>query len=60
MPSYIVDITDYSGYKEKEMDIIALMSYYAKEIDKTEYPDFEGWMWDMKRCGLITERRNVA
>ena len=55
MPKYIVDITDYSGYKEKEMDIIALMSYYATEIDKTEYPDFEGWMWDMKRSGLIRE-----
>ena len=55
MPKYIVDITDYSGYKEKEMDIIALMSYYATEIDHTEYPDFEGWMWDMKRSGLVRE-----
>ena len=55
MPKYIVDVTDYSGYKEKEMDIIALMSYYATEIDHTEYPDFDGWMWDMKRSGLVRE-----
>ena len=58
MQSYIVDITDYSGYKEKEMDIIALMSYYATEIDHVEYPDFDGWFADMKRSGLITERRD--
>lgn len=60
MAKYTMDMTDYEGYKEREFNIISLMAYYAKEIDKTEYPDFEGWMWDMKRSGLITERRNVA
>lgn len=59
MQKYILDCTDYSGYKEKEMDIIALMSYYATEIDHAEYPDFDGWFADMKRCGLITEREAI-
>lgn len=57
MAKYIMDITDYEGYKEKEFDIIGLINYYATEIDKTEYPDFDGWKADMIRCGLITERR---
>lgn len=57
MANYIVDVTDYSGYKEKKMDIIALMSYYATEIDHAEYPDFDSWKADMTRCGIITERR---
>lgn len=60
MGKYKLDLTDYGGYKEVEFDIVGLMAYYAKEIDKTEYPNFDGWLWDMKRCGLITERRNVA
>lgn len=60
MPKYIIDVTDYEGYKEKEFDIIGLINYYAKEIDKAEYPDFDGWLWDMKRCGLITERRDAV
>lgn len=55
MPSYIVDVTDYSGYKEKEMNIMELMLYYAMEIDHAEYPDFDGWKADMTRCGMITE-----
>ena len=29
--------------------------YYAREIDHTEYPSFDDWMWDMMRCGLVTE-----
>lgn len=59
MAKYIMDITDYEGYKERKFDIIGLINYYAKEIDKAEYPNFDDWLWDMKKCGLITERRDV-
>ena len=54
MPKYKLDCTDFKGYKEKEMDIVDLMSYYATEIDKSEYGDFDDWLCEMKRCGLIT------
>lgn len=57
MPNYLVDVTDYSGYKEKEMNIMELMLYYATEIDHVEYPDFDSWKADMTRCGIMTERR---
>ena len=56
MPKYILDVTDYSGYKVKEFDIVGLMAYYAKEIDHVEYADFDGWKADMLRSGLLTER----
>lgn len=54
MQKYKIDCTDYEGYKEREMDIIGLKSYYATEIDKSEYGDFDDWLCEMKRCGLIT------
>lgn len=54
MQKYKIDCTDYEGYKEREMDIIGLKSYYATEIDKSEHGDFDDWLCEMKRCGLIT------
>lgn len=57
MPRYVLDVTDYSGYKVKELDIIGLMAYYAKEIDHVEYADFDEWKADMLRSGLLTEKK---
>ncbi len=53
MRTYTVDVTDYDGYKSKQMNIVELMTFYANEIDKREYPVFEVWFNDMKRCGLV-------
>lgn len=27
---------------------------YANIIDKAEYPDFQSWLYDMLKCGLVT------
>lgn len=49
--SYIVDKgNECVVWSEKK-----LRKYYAREIDKAEYPDFDCWMWDMLRSGLVTE-----
>lgn len=36
-----------------------LRQYYNTKVDHNidcgGYPDFEGWLYDMKRCGLVTE-----
>lgn len=26
---------------------------YEERVDKKEYPDYEGWMWDMIRTGVF-------
>lgn len=26
---------------------------YELTVSKTEYPDFEGWLWDMERSGVL-------
>ena len=41
----------------RKVSILGLMLIYVKEIDKQEYPDFEGWKIDMTRCGIIKEVR---
>ena len=33
-------------YTEEEMERL-----YMKAVDKTEYPDYIGWKWDMIRSG---------
>lgn len=37
------------------MEFKTLRYVYATQIDKAEYPHFDGWLWDMQRCGLIEE-----
>lgn len=27
---------------------------YVNIIDKVEYPDFQSWLYDMLKCGLVT------
>lgn len=43
------------GNETRIMGGKVLRRYYATEIDHNEYPDFESWLWDMTRCGLVTE-----
>lgn len=31
-----------------------LKEVYINIIDKTEYPDFQSWLHDMIKCGLVT------
>lgn len=26
---------------------------YELTVSKSEYPDFEGWLWDMERSGVL-------
>ncbi|MBE5063937.1 hypothetical protein INF30_11800 [Lachnospiraceae bacterium DSM 108991] len=35
-------------YTEEEMERL-----YMKAVDKTEYPDYIGWKWDMIRSGVF-------
>lgn len=54
---------------EGEHSYDEMRALYSSTIDKTEYPDFEGWLWDMERTAVFfrtpnqkeedrTERRN--
>lgn len=39
--------------------ILGLMLYYAENIDKKEYPDFECWKSDMIKSGLIMKEEEI-
>lgn len=43
---------DIGGYAEYTIDDLA--EVYGFTVDKSEYPDFAGWLWDMERSGVIT------
>lgn len=43
------------GNETRIMGGKVLKRYYETEIDHAEYDSFESWLWDMRRCGLITE-----
>lgn len=43
------------GNETRIMGGKVLKRYYEDNIDHAEYPDFESWLWDMTRCGLVTE-----
>ena len=30
-----------------------LRGLYQATVDKTEYPDFDGWLWDMERSAVL-------
>lgn len=32
-----------------------LLGIYEREIDHTEYPDFDGWLMDMYKMDLVRE-----
>lgn len=32
-----------------------IVNLYNTTVDHSEYATFEDWMWDMNRCGLVTE-----
>lgn len=45
---------DISGcYAEYTLDDLA--SLYEFTVDKTEYPDFAGWLWDMERSAVLNQ-----
>jgi len=51
MCNYEVDFGDY----RKVMSPKEICRLYTTEINKTEYPDFDSWMWDMLKMGLVRE-----
>ena len=51
MCNYEVDFGDY----RKVMSPKEICALYMSIIDKSEYPDFDCWMWDVKRMGLVRE-----
>lgn len=32
--------------------------YYEEYVMKSEYPTFEGWLWDMLRSGVLEKENN--
>lgn len=52
MGKYVVDFGDHT---EIVYGRLGLLRIYVTEIDKAEYPDFDGWLADMNRCGLVKE-----
>lgn len=49
MKKYVSYEPEISGeYTEEE-----LFQLYENMVDKTEYPDFDGWKWDMLRSGVF-------
>ena len=51
MCKYIVDFGDHTEI----LDAKETCRLYITEINKTEYPNFDSWMWDMQRMGLVRE-----
>ena len=51
MKFYKVDYGEYIAIMGEK----TLRNVYETEINHTEYPDYEGWLWDMKRMGLVKE-----
>ena len=43
----------YENGIEESYTIETLKIYYEKEIDKTDYPDFECWMHDMIKMSIF-------
>lgn len=35
------------------MDERTARAFYAVAVDHAEYPEFEGWLWDMERSGTL-------
>lgn len=53
MKKYVSYEPDIKGaYSEEEF-----LSLYEDMVDKTEYPDFDGWKWDMLRSGVFENIR---
>ena len=36
-----------------EFTLGELLEFYGKSVDKGEYPEFAGWVWDMERSALL-------
>ena len=36
-----------------EFTFTELHEFYEHEVDKSEYPCFGGWVWDMERSALL-------
>ena len=34
-------------------DLTGLKGLYEATVDKEEYPEFEGWLWDMERSAVL-------
>lgn len=49
---YIVDF----GTHTEVATLNELEELYSDRIDHTEYPDFEDWMADMEKCGLVERK----
>ena len=43
------------GEEVKVCSILTVLLYYANNVDKAEYPDFEDWKVDMMKQGLLVK-----
>lgn len=53
MKNYIVDITDYDGFREAEMTQAQLETFYRDSVGHSQYNDFDCWLFDMSKMGLV-------
>lgn len=52
MKRYITYEEPYAG---QVFDEFGMKRIYVTDIDKKEYPHFDGWLWDMLRSGVFEE-----
>lgn len=45
---------------EGAYNIWSMQELYNDTVDKDEYPDFVGWVWDMERSGTFCKCMRVA
>lgn len=50
---------DYGDHTETVCGRLGLLRVWVTEINKAEYPNFDDWLADMKRNGLVTEIREA-
>ena len=41
------------GYPFSDFSEGDVRCIYALTVDKAEYPEFEGWLWDMERSAVL-------
>ena len=52
MKRYITYEEPYAG---QVFDEFGMKRIYVTDVDKKEYPHFDGWLWDMLRSGVFEE-----
>lgn len=52
MKRYVTYEEPYAG---QVFDEFGMKRIYVTDVDKKEYPHFDGWLWDMLRSGVFEE-----